>query len=91
MCSRDERGSGWNWVEIPIVLWGWGWERAPLADDAPCSSHFSLHLRLGFADAILGKGRPLASSEETGETLSAGAAWVFWRMRKGCRVRRELC
>ena len=38
-------------------------------------SHLSLPLLLGFADAILGEGRPLAFSEETEETLLAGAAW----------------
>lgn len=38
-------------------------------------SHLSLHLLLGFA--ILGEGRPLASSEETDGTVLAGAAWFL--------------
>lgn len=53
-------------------------------------SHLSLPLLLGFADAILGEGRPLAFSEETEETLgrcSMGfvvvvCLFVFSRMGK---------
>ena len=65
LCSGDERRSGWNCVEIPIVLWVWGRERIPLAGDAPCSFMLESPLLLGFAGAIMGEGRPLAFFKET--------------------------
>lgn len=73
MCSQDKKRSRWNWVEIPIILWEWGWERAPVAVAAPCCFALESAFAAGFADEILGEGRPLASSEETDETLLAGA------------------
>lgn len=40
-------------------------------------SLWSLAFAAGFAGAFLGEGRPLASSEETGEAHLAGAARLF--------------
>lgn len=71
--ARNKKRSRWNWVEIPIILWEWGWERAPVAVAAPCCFALESAFAAGFADEILGEGRPLASSEETDETLLAGA------------------
>lgn len=82
LCSGDERRSGWNCVEIPIVLWVWGRERIPLAGDAPCA--FTLESCLcywGLLVQLWERGDPLRSLRR--QILLAGVAWGLFVLRMG--------